>query len=60
MTRNNKSPSASPFTGRRFIKTDKHTPITPIKIVNHNTVLKTANTNFLQCDNANDGNYDDT
>jgi len=41
-------------------KTDKRTPITPIKIVNRNSVLKTANTNYLQCDNANDGNNDDT
>lgn len=58
MPRNNKSPPASP--SAVVTNTDKHKPITPIKIVNRNTVLKTANTNFPQCDNANDGNIDDT
>lgn len=58
MTRNNKSPPASPTAV--VTKTDKQTPITPIKIVNHNTVLKTDNTSFFQYDNANNGNNDDT
>jgi len=57
MPRNNKSPPSSPST---VTNSDKHAPITPIKIVNRNTVLKTANTNFLQCDNTNDRNIDDT
>lgn len=58
MLHNNKSPPTSP--AAVVNKTDKRTPITPIKIVNRNTVLKTANTNYLQRDNANDSNNDDT
>jgi len=33
-------------------------PITPIKILNRNTVLKTTNTSDLQYDNVNDENND--
>lgn len=58
MTHNKKSPMPSPVADA--IKTDLHTPITPIKIVNHNTALKTGNANFLQSDNANFENNDDT
>ncbi|KAL4141401.1 hypothetical protein QTP88_004046 [Uroleucon formosanum] len=58
MLHNNKSPPTLPTAAVN--KTDKHTPITPIKIVNCNTVLKTANTKYLQCDNPNDGNNDDS
>lgn len=57
MSRNNKSPPASPAAA--VTKTDKPPPITPIKIVNRNTVFKT-NTSNIQFDSVNDGNNDDT